>query len=77
MAASTASASQRKRDATPKLSGTKLDPSESFMTGTNATVLEEMYELFKTSPEKVKILVSVDPAERWVWLNCRGFLSCR
>lgn len=41
------------RSATPALSGTKLDPSESFMTGTNATVLEEMYEKYIDDPNSV------------------------
>lgn len=41
------------RSATPALSGTKLDPSESFMTGTNATVLEEMYERYVEDPNSV------------------------
>mmetsp|Transcript_11184 Transcript_11184/g.22276 ORF Transcript_11184/g.22276 Transcript_11184/m.22276 type:complete len:95 (+) Transcript_11184:190-474(+) len=47
-------AAAAKRDPTPKLSGSKLDPSESFMTGTNATVLEQMYELYKSDPDKVR-----------------------
>ncbi|KAI0565325.1 2-oxoglutarate dehydrogenase E1 component [Gracilaria domingensis] len=41
------------RSATPALSGTKLDPSESFMTGTNAVVLEEMYERYTNDPNSV------------------------
>lgn len=41
------------RSATPALAGTKLDPSESFMTGTNATVLEEMYERYREDPNSV------------------------
>lgn len=41
------------RSATPALAGTKLDPSESFMTGTNATVLEEMYERYIDDPNSV------------------------
>lgn len=44
------------RSATPVLAGTKLDPSESFMTGTNATVLEQMYEKYIIDPN------SVDPS---------------
>lgn len=41
------------RSATPALAGTKLDPSESFMTGTNATVLEEMYDRYRQDPNSV------------------------
>lgn len=41
------------RSATPALTGTKLDPSESFMTGANATVLEEMYERYIEDPNSV------------------------
>lgn len=41
------------RNATPMLAGTRLDPSESFMTGTNATVLEEMYERYMDDPNSV------------------------
>lgn len=43
----------KSRSATPALSGTKLDPSESFMTGTNAVVLEEMYERYAKDPNSV------------------------
>lgn len=42
-----------KRDATPALARTKLDPSESFMTGTNATMLEEMFERYSEDPNSV------------------------
>lgn len=42
-----------RRSATPILAGTRLDPSESFMTGTNATVLEEMYERYMEDPSGV------------------------
>lgn len=45
--------STKVRNATPALSGTKLDPSESFMTGTNATVLEEMYDRYLEDPNSV------------------------
>lgn len=45
--------STKARSATPALAGTKLDPSESFMTGTNATVLEEMYERYIQDPNSV------------------------
>lgn len=48
-----ASASAAKRNATPALSGTKLDPSESFLTGANATVLEEMFEKYTEDPNAV------------------------
>lgn len=41
------------RSATPALAGTKLDPSESFMTGTNATVLEQMYDRYIEDPNSV------------------------
>ena len=41
------------RSATPMLAGTKLDPSESFLTGTNATVLEEMFEKYAEDPNSV------------------------
>jgi 2-oxoglutarate dehydrogenase E1 component len=42
-----------KVDATPALQGTKLDPSESFMTGANATVLEDMFVRYSESPNSV------------------------
>lgn len=42
-----------RRNAMPVLSGTKLDPSESFLTGTNANVLEEMYEKYAVDPRSV------------------------
>lgn len=45
--------SSKARSATPTLAGTKLDPSESFMTGTNATVLEEMYDRYRDDPNSV------------------------
>lgn len=43
----------KRRNAMPALSGTKLDPSESFLTGTNATVLEEMYEKYSEDARSV------------------------
>lgn len=43
-----------KRNATPFLAGTRLDPSESFLTGANATVLEDMYERYLVDPSKVQ-----------------------
>jgi hypothetical protein len=42
--------------ATPKVQGSALDPSESFLSGTNAAVLEDMYEKWMTDPS------SVDPS---------------
>ncbi|KAA8499716.1 2-oxoglutarate dehydrogenase, mitochondrial [Porphyridium purpureum] len=42
-----------KRDPFPVLSGGKLDPSESFMTGTNAAVLEQMYDRYMEDPSKL------------------------
>lgn len=50
---STRAPGTKTRSATPALAGTKLDPSESFMTGTNATVLEEMYDRYQTDPNSV------------------------
>lgn len=41
------------RDATPALARTKLDPSESFLTGTNASMLEEMFERYSDDPNSV------------------------
>jgi len=49
----TTTAALKKRDPVPHLSGTKLDPSESFLTGSNAFVIEEMYEKYMDNPEKV------------------------
>lgn len=46
-------ATAAKRNAMPALSGTKLDPSESFLTGTNANVLEEMFEKYSVDPRSV------------------------
>lgn len=46
-------ATAARRSAMPALSGTRLDPSESFLTGTNATVLEEMYERYVTDPAAI------------------------
>lgn len=39
--------------ATPKVEGSKLDPSESFLSGTNAVVLEDMYEKWLADPSSV------------------------
>jgi 2-oxoglutarate dehydrogenase E1 component len=49
----TSEAAPAKRSATPKLAGSKLDPSESFLTGANATVLEDMFERYENDPESV------------------------
>lgn len=51
--ATTSRPASKPRSATPALAGTKLDPSESFMTGTNATVLEEMYDRYREDPNSV------------------------
>ncbi len=48
-----------RRSAMPVLAGTKLDPSESFLTGTNATVLEEMYEKYSVDPKICSSILGV------------------
>lgn len=53
-AAVASSSPVRKRNATPALAGTKLDPSESFLTGSNAAVLEEMFEQYEQDPSSVE-----------------------
>jgi 2-oxoglutarate dehydrogenase E1 component len=45
--------STRKVDAAPALAGSRLDPSESFLTGANATVLEDMFERYAADPNSV------------------------
>lgn len=44
--------------ATPKVEGSKLDPSESFLSGTNAVVLEDMYEKWLADPSSVLLSLS-------------------
>jgi len=52
-AATAKAAAPAKRNATPFLTGSRLDPSESFLTGANATVLEDMFERYQADPSKV------------------------
>eukprot|EP00871_Galdieria_phlegrea_P003332 jgi/Galph1/39/GphlegSOOS_G4802.1 len=42
-----------KASATPQISGSKLDLSESFLSGTSAAVLEDMYNRWKSDPSSV------------------------
>jgi len=51
--AAAASSGKKKRNPFPVLAGSHLDPSESFLTGTNASVLEEMFEKYKQDPASV------------------------
>uniref|UniRef100_A0A7S0ZH29 2-oxoglutarate dehydrogenase, mitochondrial n=1 Tax=Timspurckia oligopyrenoides TaxID=708627 RepID=A0A7S0ZH29_9RHOD len=52
-ASSSTPSAKQKRNPLPILQGSNLDPSESFLTGTNASVLEEMFERYQEDPSKV------------------------